>query len=147
MRRFIDGLAERAAFTSPVSNGMCGRLPDCRDSSMCAVAPISSCLASPLQLPGAWSRLMDVRSCDGDIEHLARSGTSGWHEAHAQIVPAALTRLHAEEFRERLQAALPEIRVGQACPIARQCFTSSGATNSIDYSSPRRHVVPVMPSH
>ena len=36
----------------------------------------------------------------------------GWHEAHAHLLPAELTRLRTREsFRERLQAALPQVRV------------------------------------
>jgi ribosomal protein S18 acetylase RimI-like enzyme len=35
-----------------------------------------------------------------------------WRDAHAQIVPAELTRLRTlESFRDRLQAALPSVRV------------------------------------
>ena len=47
-----------------------------------------------------------------DIEHLARLWYDGWHEAHVDIVPAELTRVRTlDSFRERLQAALPNIRV------------------------------------
>jgi GNAT superfamily N-acetyltransferase len=36
----------------------------------------------------------------------------GWHDAHAAIVPAELTRLRTlESFRDRLRAALPNVRV------------------------------------
>lgn len=56
---------------------------------------------------------MDVRAAEqGEIEHLTRLWFEGWHEAHAPIVPAELTRLRTtESFGHRLQAALPDIRV------------------------------------
>ena len=86
---------------------------------------------------------MDVRAAEEeDIEPLARVWHEGWHEAHAQIVPAALTRLRTfGSFRERLQAALPEIRVvGPArAPVAfcivrgdelYQLFVSASARGS-----------------
>lgn len=56
---------------------------------------------------------MDVRAADEtEIDHLAELWYDGWHDAHAQIVPAELTRLRTlESFRHRLQAALPNVRV------------------------------------
>jgi ribosomal protein S18 acetylase RimI-like enzyme len=56
---------------------------------------------------------MDVRPAqEVEVDHLASLWYDGWHEAHAQIVPAALTRLRTlESFRARIQAALPKIRV------------------------------------
>jgi GNAT superfamily N-acetyltransferase len=56
---------------------------------------------------------MEVRSAEEkDIDHLARIWYEGWHEAHARLVPAELTRLRTlESFRSRLWAALPRIRV------------------------------------
>ena len=56
---------------------------------------------------------MDVRAAqEREIDHLARIWYDGWHEAHAQIVPAELTRLRTlESFRDRLLAALPDLRV------------------------------------
>jgi ribosomal protein S18 acetylase RimI-like enzyme len=56
---------------------------------------------------------MDVRAADeAEIGHLARIWHDGWHEAHAQIVPEELTRLRTlESFRDRLRAALPNVRV------------------------------------
>jgi ribosomal protein S18 acetylase RimI-like enzyme len=56
---------------------------------------------------------MRVRAAEEqEIGHLARIWFDGWHEAHAQLVPAELTRLRTlESFRERLGAALPDIRV------------------------------------
>jgi GNAT superfamily N-acetyltransferase len=50
-----------------------------------------------------------------EIGHLARIWYDGWHDAHAQIVPAELTRLRTlESFADRLQAALPNVRVAGA---------------------------------
>jgi GNAT superfamily N-acetyltransferase len=56
---------------------------------------------------------MDVRAAEkAEIGHLAKIWYDGWHEAHAQIVPPELTRLRTlESFRDRLQAALPNVRV------------------------------------
>jgi ribosomal protein S18 acetylase RimI-like enzyme len=56
---------------------------------------------------------MDVRDAEAaEIDQLATLWHDGWHEAHAPIVPAELTRLRTlESFRHRLQQALPSIRV------------------------------------
>jgi ribosomal protein S18 acetylase RimI-like enzyme len=56
---------------------------------------------------------MDVRDADQpEIDRLARVWYDGWHDAHARIVPAELTRVRTlESFRERLREAFPEIRV------------------------------------
>jgi ribosomal protein S18 acetylase RimI-like enzyme len=56
---------------------------------------------------------MQVRSADAaEIDHLARVWHDAWHEAHAPLVPPELTRLRTfENFRERLHAVLPDIRV------------------------------------
>lgn len=56
---------------------------------------------------------MDVRAAEEvEIDHLARVWYDGWHDAHAPIVPAELTRARTlDSFRDRLQAALPNVRV------------------------------------
>lgn len=56
---------------------------------------------------------MDVRTAvDGEVDHLAELWYAGWQDAHARIVPAELIRLRTREsFRDRLQAALPDVRV------------------------------------
>jgi ribosomal protein S18 acetylase RimI-like enzyme len=56
---------------------------------------------------------MDVRTAEEtDIDHLATVWNDGWHDSHAQLVPAALSQLRTlENFRSRLQAALPNIRI------------------------------------
>ncbi|HET9263429.1 MAG TPA: hypothetical protein VFO14_10310 [Vicinamibacterales bacterium] len=58
---------------------------------------------------------MDVRDAEpADIDALARVWHDGWHDAHAQIVPPELTRLRTlENFRQRLENALPGVRVGR----------------------------------
>ena len=62
---------------------------------------------------------MKVRSADErDLDHLAQVWFDGWHEAHAQIVPPELTRLRTvESFRDRLRAALPDVRVVDASGV------------------------------
>ena len=56
---------------------------------------------------------MDVRHAeDAEIDELARVWHEGWHESHAPIVPAELTRLRTlESFRHRLQEDLLNVRV------------------------------------
>jgi GNAT superfamily N-acetyltransferase len=56
---------------------------------------------------------MNVRAAEqSDIDPLAQLWYDGWHDAHVPIVPAELTKLRTlDSFRERLQAALPNIRV------------------------------------
>ncbi len=56
---------------------------------------------------------MQVRSADpAEIGHLARLWHDVWHQSHAPLSPPELTRLRSfESFRERLQAALPDIQV------------------------------------
>ena len=56
---------------------------------------------------------MDVRAAEeSEIGCLAKIWYEGWHDAHGRIVPAELARLRTpESFRDRLQAALPDVRV------------------------------------
>lgn len=56
---------------------------------------------------------MDVRAADeSEIDPLARIWYDGWQDAHAEILPAELKRIRTlESFRERLRAALPDVRV------------------------------------
>ncbi len=56
---------------------------------------------------------LDVRPADeSEIDHLAKVWYEGWQDAHAAILPAELARLRTEaSFRDRLVAALPDIRV------------------------------------
>lgn len=56
---------------------------------------------------------MNVRDAEAtEIGGLARIWYDGWHDAHAPIVPAELTRLRTlESFADRLHAALANVRV------------------------------------
>lgn len=56
---------------------------------------------------------MEVRSAEeAEIDHLARIWHDGWQDAHAQILPAELTRVRTlSSFKDRLRAALPNTRV------------------------------------
>jgi ribosomal protein S18 acetylase RimI-like enzyme len=68
---------------------------------------------------------MDVRAAEEvEIDKLAKVWYDGWHDSHAQIVPPELTRLRTlESFRDRLQAALPHIRVvGPFCSPVGFCI-------------------------
>jgi ribosomal protein S18 acetylase RimI-like enzyme len=56
---------------------------------------------------------VEVRNAElAEIDLLARIWYDGWRDAHEQIVPEDLTRLRTlESFRDRLEAALPSVRV------------------------------------
>jgi ribosomal protein S18 acetylase RimI-like enzyme len=56
---------------------------------------------------------MSVRSAQAaEIGHLAKVWYDGWQDAHARILPAELIRIRTlESFRDRLQAALADVRV------------------------------------
>ena len=56
---------------------------------------------------------MQVRPADAaEIDHLARLWYDGWHETHAPLSPPELIRLRTlASFRDRLQAALPNVSV------------------------------------
>jgi GNAT superfamily N-acetyltransferase len=56
---------------------------------------------------------MDVRSADkAELDRLAEIWHEVWHESHAPLMPAELTRLRTlESFRDRLRALLADIRV------------------------------------
>jgi ribosomal protein S18 acetylase RimI-like enzyme len=56
---------------------------------------------------------MEVRAAEErEVGLLARIWYDGWQDAHARILPAELARLRTlESFHERLQAALPTVRV------------------------------------
>jgi GNAT superfamily N-acetyltransferase len=62
---------------------------------------------------GVYDPVMDVRdAAPEEIDRLAQVWHDAWHEAHARIVPAELTRLRTiGSFRDRLREALPGIRV------------------------------------
>lgn len=47
-----------------------------------------------------------------EVDQLAKVWFDAWNDAHAQIVPAELTRLRTlESFRERMEKKLPNVRV------------------------------------
>jgi len=51
-------------------------------------------------------------AAEADLDRLAMIWHQGWHAAHASLVPVELTRLRTLlNFRERLKAALPDVRV------------------------------------
>jgi GNAT superfamily N-acetyltransferase len=56
---------------------------------------------------------VNVRPAElAEIDQLAEIWYNGWQVAHAEILPAELARMRTlESFRERLQAALPRVRV------------------------------------
>jgi GNAT superfamily N-acetyltransferase len=56
---------------------------------------------------------MDVRSAEElEVDHLAAVWHEGWHDAHAPIAPPELTRQRTfDSFRDRIRAALPDVRV------------------------------------
>jgi len=56
---------------------------------------------------------MHVRPAEAtEIDLLAQLWFDGWREAHAHLVPPELTRVRTlASFRDRLRAALPDIRV------------------------------------
>ena len=61
----------------------------------------------------SWRSIMDVRAAEeSEIGDLAKIWYDAWQDAHARILPAELTRLRTlESFKERLQGALPTVRV------------------------------------
>ena len=77
-----------------------------------------SSLAKLAALVEAASTTMSVRPAEAaEIDHLAQVWFDGWQDAHARILPAELSRLRTlESFRNRLQAALPDVRVAGPIP-------------------------------
>jgi ribosomal protein S18 acetylase RimI-like enzyme len=57
--------------------------------------------------------LESVRAAEAaEIDHLAKVWFDGWQDAHGRILPVELTRIRTlESFRDRLEAALPDVRV------------------------------------
>jgi uncharacterized protein YndB with AHSA1/START domain/GNAT superfamily N-acetyltransferase len=77
-----------------------------------------SSLAKLAALVEAASTTMSVRPAEAaEVDHLAQVWFDGWQDAHACILPAELSRLRTlESFRNRLQAALPDVRVAGPIP-------------------------------
>ena len=59
---------------------------------------------------------MKIRRPDeADIDALAQLWYDGWHDAHANLLPAELARLRTREsFAHRLHAALGQVRVAES---------------------------------
>jgi ribosomal protein S18 acetylase RimI-like enzyme len=59
--------------------------------------------------------MIAIRSANAsDLDRLAHIWHDGWRDAHLAIVPAALARLRTyDSFRERLSAALTQVRVAE----------------------------------
>jgi ribosomal protein S18 acetylase RimI-like enzyme len=57
--------------------------------------------------------MINIRAAEQtEVDQLAQVWFDAWRDAHAQIVPAELARLRTlENFRERMQKELPNIRV------------------------------------
>src|SRR5881398_350646 len=84
---------------------------------------------------------MDVRAAEeAEIDHLAKVWYDGWQDAHAEIVPAELARLRTlNSFRERLQAALPNIRVvGPSCAPVGFCIVQGAELYQLFVAAPSR---------
>lgn len=74
--------------------------------------PKTNLLMRPIKTEAPMSEV-HVRAAEaGEIDRLANVWYDSWQDAHAQIVPAELTRARTlASFRERLQAALADVRV------------------------------------
>lgn len=84
---------------------------------------------------------MDVRAAEKrEIAALAKIWYDGWHEAHARIVPAELTRQRTlEGFAARLRAALPNVRVvGPTGAPDGLCIIRSDELYQLFVSAPSR---------
>ena len=56
---------------------------------------------------------MNVRAAEpSEVDHLAQLWFDSWQDAHLEILPAELRRFRTlDSFRDRLRAALPDVRV------------------------------------
>jgi len=60
----------------------------------------------------SWQSMVVRAAEETELDQLAQLWFDGWHDAHAQIVPAELTRLRTlENFRQRLRIDLHKVRV------------------------------------
>jgi hypothetical protein len=91
---------------------------------------------------------VDVRTAqEAEIDPLAKLWYDGWQDAHAQILPAQLTRLRTLETFERgcrQHFQMCEWLVRQA---SRPDSTSLSTTNFINSSSLRHRAARVLPLH
>jgi GNAT superfamily N-acetyltransferase len=84
---------------------------------------------------------MNVRDAEeAELDRLAAIWHEGWHDGHARVVPAELTRLRTlESFRARLQAALAGIRViGPPGAPTGFCIVKGDELYQLFVSSPSR---------
>ena len=84
---------------------------------------------------------MHVRpAVEAELDQLAQVWFDAWHEAHAQIVPAALIRIRTlRNFRDRLQAVLPHTRtVGAVREPLGFCVVKDDEVYQLFVSKPAR---------
>ena len=84
---------------------------------------------------------MIVRPADAaEIAPLAEIWHAGWHDAHAAIVPAALTRVRTlASFADRLRAALATMRVAGPPDAPRGlCMTKDDELHQMYVAAPFR---------
>lgn len=77
---------------------------------------------------------IDIRAADeSEIDFLAALWYDGWQDAHAQILPVELARHRTlESFRQRLQAALSDVRVvGTIGEPLGLCLIKDGELNQL----------------
>jgi GNAT superfamily N-acetyltransferase len=84
---------------------------------------------------------MQVRSADAaEIDRLARLWHDGWHQTHASLVPQELIRFRTtESFRERLQAAFPNVHVAGPIGAPIGFYVLKGDELSQLFVSPEAH--------
>jgi ribosomal protein S18 acetylase RimI-like enzyme len=69
---------------------------------------------NPLLVADVAHELVIRDAVEGDVDRLAQLWFDGWHDAHAEVVPADLRRVRTlASFRERLSAALADVRVAE----------------------------------
>jgi GNAT superfamily N-acetyltransferase len=84
---------------------------------------------------------MQVRSADAaEIDRLARLWHDGWHQTHASLVRQELIRFRTpESFRERLQAAFPNVHVAGPIGAPIGFYVLKGDELSQLFVSPEAH--------
>ena len=85
--------------------------------------------------------LESVRAAEAaEIDHLAKVWYDGWQDAHARILPAELTRIRTQEsFRDRLEAALADVRVAGPFPTpVGVCLLKGDELNQLYVSAEAR---------
>jgi GNAT superfamily N-acetyltransferase len=84
---------------------------------------------------------MEIRQADlSEVDTLSRLWYDGWQDAHAQILPAELSRLRTlQSFRERLLTALSDVRVAglQGMPVGL-CIIKGDELNQLYVSAQAR---------